>query len=237
VPKVNQYGRNLQRSRLIIQVIEKMTNGREAASSSETEKESEERNNDFPDSISCASYTSLDHARATSHGTFLAGFQDGVEDLEDYQAGGYHPIHLGDRLGAMGRYHVLHKLGHGGFSTVWLCSDNQSKGYVAVKVHAADVSLDKLPDLRLVDLNRSVPGVEYINIPRDHFSQEGPNGTHQCLVFTLLGPRVSPDLWIEMDNPGRTLREMCQKTAQGLSFLHRNGLCHGGTCPHSLNLE
>ncbi len=32
----------------------------------------------------------LDHAPATSHGTYLAGRQDGIENLEDYQAGGYH---------------------------------------------------------------------------------------------------------------------------------------------------
>jgi hypothetical protein len=78
VPKVNLYDRNLQRSRLTRGVIEKMTNEREAPSPAETERESEERNNDFLDDISVASYTSLDHARATSHGTFLAGFQDGV---------------------------------------------------------------------------------------------------------------------------------------------------------------
>jgi serine/threonine-protein kinase SRPK3 len=183
--------------------------------------------NEFSDDMSFGG-----HAPATSHGTFIAGFQDGVEDLEDYQTGGYHPIHLGDHLGPKARYHVLHKLGLGGFSTVWLCSDTQSKGYVAVKVHTADVSSEKLPDLRLIDFDQSAPGVEYINIPRDHFSQEGPNGIHHCLVFVLLGPCVSPNLWITLDNPGRTLRKMCQQTAQGLNFLHQNGLCHGGSYPY-----
>ena len=59
-----------------------------------------------------------DHAPATSHGTYLAGPGEGVENLEDYQIGGYHPIYLGVRLGDSGRYHILHKLGYGGFSTV-----------------------------------------------------------------------------------------------------------------------
>jgi serine/threonine-protein kinase SRPK3 len=183
------------------------------------------RDGEFPDDISC-----LDHAPATSHGTYLAGIQDGVENLEDYQAGGYHPIHLGDRLGNKGRYHVIHKLGHGGFSTVWLCRDSREGKYVAVKVHTAEVSADDLPDLRLIGLDKSAPGAEYINIPRDHFSLEGPNGTHQCLVLTLLGPRISPDIWIEMQNPGPTLRKFCQQTAYALKFLHQNGLCHGGIC-------
>ncbi|KAH8752446.1 hypothetical protein F5882DRAFT_419921 [Hyaloscypha sp. PMI_1271] len=82
------------------------------------------RDTEFPDDISC-----LDHAPATSHGTYLAGTQDRVENLEDYQAGGYHPIHLGDHLGNAGRYRVIHKfinsVGHGGVSTVWLCRDSQ----------------------------------------------------------------------------------------------------------------
>ena len=83
---------------------------------------------EFPADTSC-----LDHAPTTSHGTYLAGIQDGVENLEDYQVGGYHPIYLGDHLGNAGRYQVIHKLGHGGFSTVWLFRDIQEAKYVAVK--------------------------------------------------------------------------------------------------------
>jgi hypothetical protein len=180
------------------------------------------RDNEFPDDISC-----LDHAPATSHGIYLVGTQDGVESLEDYQVGGYHPIHLGDCLDE-GRYRVIHKLGHGGFSTVWLCRDSQEDKYVAVKIHTGDISVDKLPDLRLMHLDMSPPGSQYINIPKHHFSLEGPNGTHQCLVLTLLGPRVSPNTWIEMDNPGPSLRKFCQQTACALNFLHQNGICHGG---------
>lgn len=47
---------------------------------------------------------------------------DNAEDAEKYRKGGFHPIHLGDALHG-GRYCVLHKLGHGGFSTVWLARD------------------------------------------------------------------------------------------------------------------
>jgi serine/threonine-protein kinase SRPK3 len=168
----------------------------------------------------------LDHAPPNSHGTFLEGLQDGVEDLEVYEAGGYHPIHLGDLLGD--RYQVIHKLGHGGFSTVWLCRDTSKGRYVAVKVHTANISYDDLPDLRLINLDQSAPGACYINIPSDHFSISGPNGTHQCLVLTLLGPRASPNLWRQLETPGPILRKMCQQTTQALAFLHQNGICHGG---------
>ncbi|GJD02340.1 serine/threonine-protein kinase SRPK3 [Colletotrichum higginsianum] len=47
------------------------------------------------------------------------------EWVEDYRPGGYHPVHLGDVLGA-GQYKVIRKLGEGSYSTVWLARDLRS---------------------------------------------------------------------------------------------------------------
>jgi serine/threonine protein kinase len=44
------------------------------------------------------------------------------ENAARYKPGGYHPVKLGDKLGT-DRYQILHKLGYGGFSTVWLAKD------------------------------------------------------------------------------------------------------------------
>ncbi|KAJ5915758.1 hypothetical protein N7454_010899 [Penicillium verhagenii] len=53
-------------------------------------------------------FSFLDHAPATSHGTYLDGVNEGLEPLEDYQPGGFHPVHLGDTLGPSQRYRVIH---------------------------------------------------------------------------------------------------------------------------------
>lgn len=45
-----------------------------------------------------------------------------AEPLYRYRRGGYHPIHLGTYL-QDGRYKILHKLGFGGWSTVWAARD------------------------------------------------------------------------------------------------------------------
>ena len=46
------------------------------------------------------------------------------EKFLDYRPGGFHPIALGDTL-KDGRYKIHHKLGYGGFSTVWLARDHR----------------------------------------------------------------------------------------------------------------
>ncbi len=47
-----------------------------------------------------------------------------AEPLHRYRIGGYHPVRLGDVLKA-GRYQILHKLGWGGYSTVWAARDQK----------------------------------------------------------------------------------------------------------------
>jgi serine/threonine protein kinase len=59
-----------------------------------------------------------------------------VERLEYYRPGGYHPIQIGNYLHE--RYRIVHKLGYGSFSTVWLARDEQASKYVAVKLCTAD---------------------------------------------------------------------------------------------------
>jgi len=69
----------------------------------------------------------------------LVSFDD-TEDLERYELGGFHPVHLGDVYDG-GRYRVVHKLGAGSFSTVWLAQDETEHRWVALKFVVADSSV------------------------------------------------------------------------------------------------
>jgi hypothetical protein len=57
---------------------------------------------------------------------------DGVERLEAYRPGGYHPVTIGHVMHT--RYTIIDKLGFGGYSTVWLARDSHTDRFVAPKV-------------------------------------------------------------------------------------------------------
>lgn len=46
------------------------------------------------------------------------------ENVLNYKPGGFHPVCLGDTF-KNGRYKVHHKLGFGGYGTVWLANDSE----------------------------------------------------------------------------------------------------------------
>jgi len=61
-----------------------------------------------------------------------------LENLARYSAGGYHPAQIGDKLHNC--YHIIHCLGHGNFSIVWLAVDKRCENtqrYVAVRIATA----------------------------------------------------------------------------------------------------
>ena len=62
------------------------------------------------------------------------------EDWEDYVAGGYHPVKIGD-LFSDGRYKVVRKLGWGHFSTVWLAMDKKCAD-LSLSFHSTDLVVD-----------------------------------------------------------------------------------------------
>ena len=76
-----------------------------------------------------------------------------TEPMTLYLPGGYHPIVVGDILGPSSerQYRIMHKLGWGAYSTVWLAQKrDSSQVFVSVKVSTADDGT--------TDLTREVDG-------------------------------------------------------------------------------
>lgn len=161
------------------------------------------------------------------------------EDIGLYKPGGFHPIHIGDKLSA---YTILNKLGYGGSSTVWLGrhgGEGDSEECVAIAVHKAEVSRSSKERFttRWWELNNGRadhPGRDNVLRPLDWFEVEGPNGTHFCLVLTVGGPTLSAATRRGESGAGPLPWPMACRVAadliHGLEYAHDVGLAHSGQC-------
>ena len=162
---------------------------------------------------------------------FVTDEMDDGEDVHRYRPGGLHPVHLGDLLDGR-RYRVVHKLGQGASSTVWLARDLSSRKYVAVKIKESDLSNPYNEVYILNHLSRATsdhPGRIYsaASLLQRHFWIDGPNGRHLALVCQVLGPSISRLNHWQIRLHTRLARSIVLQVTQGLEYLHSEGICHG----------
>lgn len=155
-----------------------------------------------------------------------------AEDLHRYRPGGYHPIHLGDLLHSR-RYRIVHKLGWGGYSTVWLAHDLKTSRLVALKILVAEISRETREVEILRQLGEAATDPQrslYLSQLQGYFRQDGPNGSHQCLVFDVDGVsvRALAQNYETGRLPGSMAWEVSKQLLLALELLHANGVAHGG---------
>jgi serine/threonine-protein kinase SRPK3 len=158
---------------------------------------------------------------------------EGVERLEKYRAGGYHPILIGDILRT--RYRVVHKLGYGTYSTTWLCRDDQSNRYVAVKVGTAESNSREADVLDFLNYECSPPAPDHpgramIASVQDRFVLYGPNGIHPCYVTAPARCSVSgaKDGSYKRLFQAGTARSLIVQLVLAVEYIHARGVVHGG---------
>lgn len=160
------------------------------------------------------------------NGLHFDGAPFDLEDVHDYEPGGNHPAHLGDMLG-QSRYRVVHKLGDGGTGVIWLCRDLQADAptYVALRI-LAELSTNDCPKLiqgQLLTKCEDRDGSEAICLFLDQFRLDGPNSSHLCFIYPVLGPKVSSGLLGPSEDLDKILREICRVIVRSMAFLHRQG--------------
>lgn len=149
------------------------------------------------------------------------------EDLEDYRKGGYHPVSIGDKF-SNGRYVIIRKLGWGHFSTVWLARDLQKDRHVALKIvksaaHYTETAVDEIKLLeRVSTANPEAVGRNYVAQLLDHFTHRGPNGTHICMAFEVLGENLLSVIkrYKHRGIPTTIVKQITKQVLLGLEYLH-----------------
>ena len=157
-----------------------------------------------------------------------------IEPIERYQPGGFHPIAIGDTL-HNSRYRIVHKLGFGGYATIWLARDQLHGQYVAIKIAAADALDDSKENaifnhLQATGTANVHPGKIFIPQLLDEFIHTGPNGRHRCLV-TIPGSmsliEAKDASYYRLFQP-QTARVIIAQLVQAIAFLHSRDVVHGG---------
>ena len=160
---------------------------------------------------------------------------DGIERLDMYKPGDYHPVMIDDLL--HDRYRIVDKLGFGGYSTIWLAQDDQSERYVAIKVGISSPSLPRRELSILRALSGSRPTSQAVHaafdacntIPSilDEFDIQGPNGTHACYTMAPAQGNLKEASFSRLF-PVQVARALAARLTIAVSFVHSNGFVHGG---------
>jgi serine/threonine protein kinase len=146
-----------------------------------------------------------------------------VEPLDVYEPGGYHPVVPGQVL--LDRYHIVHKLGYGGYSVIWLARDLLKARHVALKIGKSHdlVSLNR----EIAALHALYDGGELVPQVLQDFHVEGPKGRHTCYTMPVAAGTLASARYDDFF-PIPVARALSARLAQIVQSFHANGSCYGG---------
>jgi hypothetical protein len=135
----------------------------------------------------------------------------------------FYPICVGEVLNE--RYRVENKLGHGGFSTVWMAYDLQDETDVALKVMCSGESGES--EINIHDeITRNVQDPSHLVTYLATFLLPGNESDHRVLVLPLRGP--SMDFYYRDRIPLASRMSAAKQLLMALESLHKAGIVHRG---------
>jgi serine/threonine protein kinase len=112
------------------------------------------------------------------------------EPVDGYDSKLYYPLTIGEVLDE--RYKIVHKLGWGGCSTVWMAHDTGERKYVALKILTSAKCEHTHGESNVI--NERLQGRRKSNLVTYHKTFELPAGkrshVNRVLVLPLMGPNL-----------------------------------------------
>ena len=115
--------------------------------------------------------------------------------------------------------------------------------HVALKVvksapRYTDTALDEIKLLqRIISSDRTHPGRGHVMSLLDHFKHKGPNGTHVCMVFEVLGENLLGLIKRHQSKgvPAHLVKQIAKQVLLGLDYMHRHcGVIHTDLKPENV---
>ena len=149
--------------------------------------------------------------------------EERAEPPERYAFGRlYCPIRIGQVL--VQTYRIEHKLGHGGFSTVWMAHDINKNRDVALKIMIPGEEAEYELSMQN-EIMRTVQDTSGLLTYKDTFLIRGYYGNHRVLVFPVRGPSLQSPL---LEMPLTARMSAARQLLTALKCLHDGGIVHRG---------
>ncbi|KAF2659102.1 kinase-like protein [Lophiostoma macrostomum CBS 122681] len=140
-----------------------------------------------------------------------------AEPYKGYVKGLYYPVEIGEELDE--KYVVEHKLGHGGFSTVWMARDKTTSKLVALKIGVGRATETEIA--MQTELGTSVANLLALQAV---FNLQGKDEQcHRVLVYPLLGPSLQSCLG---KMPMQYRMNAAKQLLCAIASLHEKGIVH-----------
>jgi serine/threonine protein kinase len=146
-----------------------------------------------------------------------------AEPRDRYIRGLYYPVQIGEMLD--NRYWVQHKLGWGGYSTVWLAYDTQDEKAVALKILSPDNDQTEYHIQNII--LRIVQDTSGLLTYQSAFHLPGiNNSSHMVLAYPVRGPNLRDTLYKKRSAVPRMIA--AKQLLLSLNGLHDAGIVHNG---------
>ncbi|KZV61424.1 kinase-like protein [Peniophora sp. CONT] len=146
------------------------------------------------------------------------------ESFLAYRPGGFHPVVLGNVISSSKtRYHVVHKLGSGGYATVWFAQDLSSYTWHALRIRKSRCACEGEDDV--LNRLRSMPRSPHLPAISDIFTIDGPNGRHTAIVTDVIAPLN--DTLKQIRGEQLDLTAIVRGLVEAVADLHGAGIIHG----------